>query len=148
MCKCINSNMFTVMMKGTALIISRRKGILRICSQIFPFKEKEKNAQCHSQLKNSSDEKYTWYPNETQGVSPIPEIQEYHSSQWQMWIQNINHSVSFFLQFIIMLSYFPSKRYILLNLLHFITCIYLLSLLCIFSFPTVLEREVKKKSSV
>lgn len=34
--------MFTVMMKGTALIISRRKGILRICSQIFPFKEKEK----------------------------------------------------------------------------------------------------------
>lgn len=42
MCKCIKSNMFTVMMKGTALIISRRKGILRICSQIFPFKEKGK----------------------------------------------------------------------------------------------------------
>lgn len=42
MYKYINLNMFTVMMKGTALIISRRKGILRICSQIFPFKEKDK----------------------------------------------------------------------------------------------------------
>lgn len=58
MCKCINSNMFTVMMKGTALIISRRKGILRICSQIFPFKEKEKKPPCHSRLTYSSDEKY------------------------------------------------------------------------------------------
>lgn len=42
--------MLTVMMKGTTLIISRRKGILRICSQMFPFKEKEqilKNNKLH-----------------------------------------------------------------------------------------------------
>lgn len=71
--------MFTVMMKGTALIISRRKGILRICSQIFPFKEKEKNPiMSQSAYKQISDKKYMWCPNETQGVSPTPEIQEYH----------------------------------------------------------------------
>lgn len=33
------------MMKGTAFIISSRKGILRICSQIFPFKEKERKGK-------------------------------------------------------------------------------------------------------
>ena len=30
-------------MKGTALIISKMKGIRKICSQMFPFQKKKKN---------------------------------------------------------------------------------------------------------
>lgn len=70
------------MMKGTALIISRRKGILRICSQIFPFKEKDKKthhvtAGLHIVLmRNICD---ILMPH--MECLPLPEFQEDHSSQ-------------------------------------------------------------------
>ena len=37
-------------MKGTALIISKIKGIRKICSQMFPFQKKKKKNKNKSQL--------------------------------------------------------------------------------------------------
>ena len=37
-------------MKGTALIISKIKGIRKICSQMFPFQKKNKQIENKSQL--------------------------------------------------------------------------------------------------